>query len=230
MPLKGSAPDGSNGPHALVASVHSPTLEADDRHHLQRVLRLRSGDPLTVTDGEGRWAECIFGAQLSRSSDVVTVDPPLPRLGVAFALIKGGRPELVVQKLVELGIDDIWPFTAERSVVKWDDEKVDKNQVRLDRVAREALMQCRRVWRPTIHRVRPFCDVAALQGAAMADRGGSAVSLSNPIVLIGPEGGWSDDERLAELPRVGLAGPVLRAETAAIAAGTLLGALRESSH
>lgn len=222
------APDGSHGPHTLVDNVHDPRLADDDRHHLERVLRLRTGDPLTVGDGAGRWRSCVWSAEPEPVSDVFTVSSPSPRLGVGFALIKGGRPEFVVQKLVELGIDDIRPFTAERSVVQWDSDKAARNAERLRRVAREAVMQCRRAWLPTVHEPTRFSDVAALSGAVMADRGGSPIDLSLPLVLVGPEGGWSEAELGCGLPRVGLGGPVLRSETAAMAAGTLLAARREN--
>ena len=122
------------------------------------------------------------------------------------------------------------PFRAERSVVQWDAAKADKNQVRLERVAREAVMQCRRAWLPTVHPVVDFATVAALPGAARADMGGSVVSTVNPTVLVGPEGGWSDAERATELPVVGLSNAVLRAETAAIAAGVLLATSRDTDH
>ncbi|MEM9465611.1 MAG: RsmE family RNA methyltransferase [Actinomycetota bacterium] len=211
----------------LVESVDVPVVDGDDRHHLDRVLRLRDGDPLTVGDGAGRWRRCRWGASVEPVGDIVTVDPPTPRLGVAFALIKGGRPELVVQKLVELGIDDIRPFTAARSVVRWDDTKAAKNHVRLERVAREAVMQCRRVWIPIIHPPVGFAEVAALPGSARADRDGSAPTSTHTTVLVGPEGGWTDEERAVDLPVVGLSNAVLRAETAAIAAGALLAARRD---
>lgn len=142
-------------------------------------------------------------------------------------MIKGGRPELVVQKLVELGIDDLRPFAAERSVVRWDDAKAAKNHERLERVAREAVMQCRRVWLPIVHPVVDFASVAALPDASRADRGGAAPTLATPTILVGPEGGWSDAERAADLPVVGLSNGVLRAETAAITAGVLLAARRD---
>ena len=164
--MSGSPPDGQHGPHVLVTSVDTPVLDADDRHHLERVLRLRDGDPMTVGDGAGRWRPCRWGSVVEPIGDVVEVAAPAPRLGVAFALIKGGRPELVVQKLVELGVDDIRPFAAERSVVRWDDAKAAKNHGRLTRVAREAVMQCRRAWLPTVHPVATFADVAALAGAS----------------------------------------------------------------
>ena len=87
-------------------------------------------------------------------------------------------------------------------------------------------MQSRRSWLPTVDDIQGFAEVAALPGAAMADAGGGAPSLQAPTLLVGPEGGWSDEERAADLPRVGLGPHVLRAETAAIAAAAALGMLR----
>ncbi len=220
-------PDGRHGPHVIASSFRDLLLDPDDRHHLSRVVRLRDGDPVTVGDGEGRWQACRWGQELVPVSEVVEVAPPAPRVGVAFALIKGGRPELVVQKLVELGVDDIYPFAAARSVVRWDEDKAAKNLQRLQRVAREAVMQCRRAWLPLVHPVETFATVARLAGASRADHGGEPVSLHNPVVLIGPEGGWDDDERAVDLPVVSLSKAVLRAETAAITAGALLAASRD---
>ena len=111
-------------------SCSSPTsthreLRDDDRHHLERVLRLRAGDPLVLADGAGRWRPARFGA---------TVEPDRRRCERAAApepadhawrspSVKGDKPELVVQKLTELGVDRIVPFRAERSVVRWDDDQ-----------------------------------------------------------------------------------------------------------
>ena len=116
------------------------------------MLRLRDGDSMTVGDGAGRW-RLPLGATVEPTGDIVEVRRRRLRGSVAFALIKGGRPELVVQKLVELGVDDIRPFAAERSVVRWDEVKATKNQQRLERVAREAVMQCRRAWVPSFTRL-----------------------------------------------------------------------------
>ncbi|MEZ5243978.1 MAG: RsmE family RNA methyltransferase [Acidimicrobiales bacterium] len=220
------APDGSHGPHVLVDSVESPHLSDADRHHLTRVLRVRDGDPLTVGDGAGNWRPCRLAAEPEPVERVFHVAKPEPAVGVAFALIKGGRPELVVQKLTELGVDRIAPFVADRSVVQWDEAKAAKNGERFRRVAREAVMQCRRAWLPDIDEVVPFAAVVGEAGVCMADRGGGALTLATPLVMIGPEGGWSDAEAAADVPRVRLAEPILRAETAAIAAGVLLGAAR----
>lgn len=217
---------GGTAPHVRAADLDAPALDPDDRHHLERVRRLRAGDRLTVTDGAGRWRWCRFGAELEPIGAVQADPPPTPSLTVAFALVKGERPELVVQKLTEVGVDRIVPFLAERSVVRWDEERAARHHERLARVAHEAAMQCRRTWWPQVVPVTTFDEVVALPGAAGADRDGAPPSLSASTVLIGPEGGWSDDER-ARLPAVvGLGPNVLRAETAAIAAGTMLVALR----
>ena len=223
------SPDGSHGPHVLVESVESPRLTDHDRHPLTRVLRVREGDLLTVGDGAGHWRPCRLATEPEPLDRVHVVAAPAPAIGVAFALIKGGRPELVVQKLTELGVDRIVPFTAERSVVTWDAQKRSKNLERLRRVAREAVMQCRRAWLPEVEAVTTFAEVAASPGACLADRTGGPIDLGSPLVLVGPEGGWSDAERAVDLARVRLAEPVLRAESAAIAAGVLLAAARSTN-
>jgi 16S rRNA (uracil1498-N3)-methyltransferase len=88
-------------------------------------------------------------------------------------------------------------------------------------------MQCRRTWLPSVAPVADFAAVAALDGACLADVGGAPPTLDRPVVLVGPEGGWTEDERSAGIPLVRLGGHVLRAETAAITAGAILTALRE---
>jgi 16S rRNA (uracil1498-N3)-methyltransferase len=214
-------PDGSHGPHVLVDDLDALDVCADDRHHLERVLRVRAGDPVTIGDGRGGWQPFHWGPMPTPVGERCQVAAPVPRVGVAFALIKGGRPELVVQKLTELGVDDIRPFVAARSVVRWDTDKAARNAERLSRVAREAVMQCRRAWVPTVHDITDFAEVAELHGAAMADMGGAPVN-GQTTLLIGPEGGWDDNERNASIPRIRLSDAVLRAETAAICAGVVL--------
>ena len=218
-------PDGSHGPHVLVDDLDALDIRTDDRHHLDRVLRVRAGDPITVGDGHGGWQPFYWGPMPTPAGERCQVAAPAPRVGVAFALIKGGRPELVVQKLTELGVDDIRPFVAARSVVRWDTDKAARNAERLSRVAREAVMQCRRAWVPTVHAVTEFAEVAELRGAAMADMGGAPFN-GQTTLLIGPEGGWGEDEQRASIPRIALSDAVLRAETAAICAGVVLAAGR----
>ena len=209
----------------MVPDVAKPELSSDDRHHLERVLRIGPGEPMTVSDGCGRWAQCRMGADLELASEVRYESVPEPVITVGFALIKGGRPELIVQKLTELGVDRIVPFVAERSIVKWDEHKAAKNVDRWRRVAREAVMQCRRVWMPEIDDVKRFAALD-LGDVALAVPGGRAITDSEQVVLTGPEGGWSDAELAASPNHVGLGAHVLRAETAAITAAALLGARR----
>jgi 16S rRNA (uracil1498-N3)-methyltransferase len=213
--------------HVFVDDLSDLRLSADDRHHLERVLRLRPGDVLTVSDGAGGRRRCRFGPALEPVGDIELVDPPRPLVTVAFAPAKGDRPEWAVQKLTEVGVDRIVVLATRRSVVRWEGSRAAGRVERLRRVAREAAMQSRRVHLPLVEGLRTFTEVAAEPGAALADLGGEPPSLDRPVLLVGPEGGWEDEERAAPLPRVALGPHVLRAETAAVAAGVLLCALRQ---
>ncbi len=223
-------PGGGDGPHVFANNLETPALRDEDRHHLTRSLRLRPGDTFTVSDGEGSWRVCRLGSGTQGAAEpngeVVYVEAPRPKLTVGFALIKGGRAELVVQKLTELGVDAIVPFTAEHSVVRWDADRATRHIERLRRVAREAAMQSRQVRIPEVGEVAEFADLAAGPGAVRADITGNPPSLDHPTVLIGPEGGWSDAER-RQLPAIRISSSVLRSETAAITAAALLTALRD---
>ena len=225
---RSSAGDARSGPHVLVDDVGAPELAADDRHHLQRALRLRPGDPLTVGDGAGRWRPCRFGDRIEPVGDAVSVDAPSSVLAVGFAVLKGGRSETIVQKLTELGADRIVPFVAERSVVRWDEVKTARLAERWRRVAREAVMQCRRLWLPQVEPVRAFGDLD-LDGAALAVSEGRTLAAGQNFVLVGPEGGWTDAELAAVDRHVCLGPHIMRAETAAIAAAAVLVA-RRSGH
>jgi 16S rRNA (uracil1498-N3)-methyltransferase len=219
--------------HAFVDDLAAPALAEVDRHHLERVLRLRAGEVVTVSDGRGRWRACRFatGGQLEVDGAVVVEPAPAPALTIGFALVKGERPEWVVQKLTEVGVDRIVVLHTARSVVRWDagDDRAARRLERLARVAREAAMQSHRAWLPAIEGPVGFGSAAAWPGACLADAGAAGgPSLARPSVLVGPEGGWTDEELGAGLPSIRLGPHVLRTETAAVAAGTLLSALRES--
>lgn len=214
--------------HAFVDDLDAPRLSGDDHHHLARVLRLRPGAPITVGDGRGRWRPGVLtgGPEVDPTGDVTADAAPAPPVTVAFAMVKGERPELTVQKLTEVGVDRIVPFVAGRTVVKWDAATADRRRARWAAIARQAAMQCRRTWLPQVDGLCSFADVAELPGAALADLAGDPPALAQPTVLIGPEGGWTHEEREAPLPSVCVGSHVLRAETAAITAGALLVSLR----
>lgn len=164
---------------------------------------------------------------METTGPIERTDRSSPAVAVAFALTKGDRPELVVQKLTELDVDEIVPLVATRTVVRWDDAKAARNVARWRIIAREASAQAHRPWLPTIAEVTTFGEAVARPGATLAEPGGEPPSLDHPFVLIGPEGGWAPEELEAVPHRTRLTGTVLRAETAAIAAGALLVALRD---
>jgi 16S rRNA (uracil1498-N3)-methyltransferase len=217
-----------------------PLLADDDAHHLGRVLRLRRGEEVVASDGRGRWARTTWqdGAALEpvRGAPGVGGDGTVqsearavPALTVAFAPVKGERPEWVVQKLTELGIDRIVPLRSERSVVRWSGARGKATVEKLRRVAREAAAQCRRVWLPDVTDTVGFAELASLGGdgeVVLAQLSGDRPSQRQHVVAVGPEGGWSSDELASGLPTVGFGLSVLRAETAAVTAGALLASLR----
>jgi 16S rRNA (uracil1498-N3)-methyltransferase len=212
--------------HVFVDDLHEPVLSDDDEHHLARVLRLRDGEIVTASDGRGAVRVCTWrSARLEPASDVERTSPPRPAITIGFALVKGERPEWIVQKLTECGVDRVVPFIAARSVVRWDDDKARRHVARWRQISREAAMQSRRAFLPEVAEVVSFDEALAVSGA-LADPGGAPPSLSQPGVLIGPEGGWSDSELSSAPARVALGPHVLRAETASVAAGVLLCALR----
>ena len=137
---------------------------------------------------------------------VVTEPRTGPEVTVAFAPTKGDRPEWVVQKLTELGVDRVVPLRTARSVVRWEGERGDKQVERLRRVAREASAQSRRVWLPRgVGGVPPRCAGRHRRRPARPGRpGGGAPGLDRPVIAVGPEGGWDDDERADVTGSVGL--------------------------
>lgn len=226
----------------FVSDLATLVLDAESVHHLVDVLRLRPGELVVASDGRGSWVPCRVTSAVSRRdgrnrdlASILVVDGPValtaevgPSLTVAFAPVKGDRPEWVVQKLTELGVDRIVPITTRRSVVRWEGERAGRSVERLARVAREASSQSRRTRLPEIGPLSSLSELAGLTGAdpSLAQPGGEPPSLHHPVIAIGPEGGWDPDELAADLPIVGLGPTVLRAETAAIVAGSLLCGLR----
>lgn len=211
----------------FVEDPAAPQLSSDDAHHLARVLRLAAGETVVATDGRGRWSRCTY-----RGDGTLEADGPLefeaapaPALTVAFAPVKSVRPEWAVQKLTELGIDRIVLLSTARSVVRWDPGRAAANLERLGRVVVEASAQSRRVWLPELVGVVGL-DALERTGTALAEPGGPPPTTDVTGIAVGPEGGWATEELSGGWPTVGLGTLVLRAETAALAAGVLLGAQR----
>ena len=222
----------------FVGDLDELELGAADAHHLSRVLRLRPGEAVGASDGAGSWRSCVVAGatggevRLDPTGEVVTDAPPDPPITVGFSLVKGDRPELIVQKLTELGVDRILPLAAARSVVRWDADRSVRGLARLRQVAREAAMQARRAWLPEVAPPATVAAAAAAVGAAgglCEQGGGEPLSLRRPALLVGPEGGWAPQEATCGLPAVGLGPTTLRSETAAITAGVLLCGLRSGT-
>lgn len=214
------------GPHVFVEDLESLVLADHDRHHLARSLRLRDGDQLTVSDGRFSWRPAVFGDVLVAAGPIVEVAPPTYELTIGIALTKAAKPEFVVQKTTEIGIDNVVLFPAIHSVTKWDETKRSKNLIRLKRVAREAAMQSRRVAIPSVSFASGLPEIAHTQTAHRADFGGAPMNSGHRCIVIGPEGGWGEDEVSHVPDAVDLGVHVLRAETAALAAATLMAHLR----
>ena len=211
--------------HVFVQSLDAPSLSDDDQHHLLKVLRIKSTDQITVSNGVGGWitASLTKDGEVRTTSELFVVEPPKWSLCIAFAPVKGEKPEVIVQKLTELGIDEIIPLApTSRSVVRWDGAKAEKQTGRLQRVANEASMQSRRVWLPVVHPVTQLADLVSRSEVAFAEPGGVEVAAVHRTIVVGPEGGFAPDELDGSVSRVSLGESVLRAETAAIVAGALM--------
>lgn len=225
-----SGPAGSPGPHVFVDDLDAPVLNDHDTAHLERSLRMRPGDPLSVSDGRGSFAHAAYrGDGHLDLEDAPTLLPaPEPEVTVAFALVKSSKPELAIQKLTELGVDHIVVLQAERTVVRWDSGKVESARKRWERVVREASMQSHRVRLPSVEALIPASEYLRRPDVARADFGVNPVNAAHRIVAIGPEGGWAPAERELGSTAVSLGPTVLRAETAAITAGVLLTGFRDA--
>jgi 16S rRNA (uracil1498-N3)-methyltransferase len=214
--------------HVIVAELEAPELDPADRHHLGSVLRLRPGEVVSVTDGRGGWRPCRVsaGCDLVPEGDILRTSRPEPPVTVGFAPVKGDRPEWAVQKLTELGVDRIVVLVADRSVVRWEGERRSRHLDKLRVVAHQAAMQSRQLWLPEVTGPEAVRTLAAYPGVAMAAPGGAPPNLAYPTVLVGPEGGWTAAEMEAARSTVDLGPGLLRTESAAVAAGVLLTALR----
>jgi len=210
--------------HVLVNDLDSCDLDDIADHHLRRVLRLRDGESVTLTDGRGRWrAACWTTSGVEPVGETVTVERG-PEIAVALAIPKQDKPEWTVSKLVECGVDRIILLHCERSVVRWDAGRSERNVERLERVARSALEQSRRVHRCVIE--GPVSASAVLPEAVAAEPGGRHLEAGDRLVAIGPEGGWSPSEVDLAHDRVELADTVLRVETAALVAAVKMTGMR----
>jgi 16S rRNA (uracil1498-N3)-methyltransferase len=243
--------------HVLVEVDLPDTLAVSgaDGHHLVRVRRLQVGEAVTAADGRGHWRPYLVGTVGDRVLELTATGPsrtepvPTPGLAVAFALTKGVKPETVVRQLTELGVDEMLPVIATRSVARPRAERAGAVVGRLERVAREAAMQARRARLPRIAPLGPLAALAGRPGLVIAERGDlGTIGPPDPgpagwLLVVGPEGGWAPEDLLVldadalerhgpdggpvrVVPRLVVGPHVLRAETAAVAAAAVLSAHR----
>lgn len=218
-------------------------LTGAEAHHAATVRRVRVGEDVTVGDGRGAWitGECTAVAPREVVVRVTTRDDvaePSPRLVLVQALAKGDRDELAIQAATELGVDEIVPWQAGRSVSRWDAVKADKGRARWVTIVREAAKQAHRAWVPA---VSPLVTTKALAARSAASR----MILLEPtatdrlttldlggdrdvVMIVGPEGGVSPEE-IGSLTDAGatmarLGDTVLRTSTAGPAALSVVSA------
>jgi len=213
-------------------------LEGAEAKHAVAANRLRVGEQLLIGNGRGLIAggvaEEVSPARLRMRVDRVTESMPVsPRVVLVQALAKGDRDELAVQASTELGVSAVIPWSAERSVSRWEGQKAQKGVARWQAIAREASKQSIRAWVPDVESVHSTAQLADVAGTgtmlvleptaevplsrAVVDAGGDDI-----VLVVGPEGGIAPRE-LAALTGAGatavrLGSEVLRTSTAGPAA------------
>jgi 16S rRNA (uracil1498-N3)-methyltransferase len=218
------------------------TVEGDEAHHAVVVRRLRAGERVVLTDGLGTSVTGVV-VETGKRSLVVTAhqvssqERPEPSFTVVQALPKGDRGELAVEVLTEIGVSTVVPWAAARSVAVWRGERAAKALGRWRSTSREAAKQARRSWFPEVRDLAVTDEVtervtaAALAVILHEEAGAPLATVEVPdrgeiLVVVGPEGGLTDDEVTAFTAAGGhavrLGAEVLRTSTAGVAAVSAL--------
>jgi len=212
------------------------TVRGDEHHYLARVRRARAGDAIELVDGSGRRARAVIekieaDATVLRAESAEAIADARPRVRVLVPPIKGDRMDACIEKLVEVGADELVVWPAARAVVRLDGERRAARVAHYQAIAQAASRQSGRATIPSV----AFADsLAAALGALPA--GGARVVLdpaaerapfpvADDLTLIGgPEGGFAPEEldALAGFTAIGLGPRVLRAETAPVVAVALV--------
>ncbi len=220
-------------------------VEGDEAHHAAVVRRIAAGEQVIVGDGQGAG---VAGTVQTVTRDLVTIlveerrdEPePTPRLVLVQALAKGGRDEDAVEAATELGVDEVIPWQAARSIVQWRGPKATKAHQKWVNVVEAAAKQSRRLRTPLVADLVTTRQLVARLGGptvtpfvlheeASEPLAGAALPGSGEIVLVvGPEGGIGPDE-LDQLVEAGarpvrLGAGVLRSGTAGPAAISVVSA------
>jgi 16S rRNA (uracil1498-N3)-methyltransferase len=217
----------------VVAELRAGELAitGDEHHYLGRVRRVRVGDPIELVDGVGHRASAKIIAMTETETKVEvgaveTVSEPRPHVRVMLPLIKGDRMDYALEKLVEVGANEVIVWMAERSVVRLDPAKRDARVAHYAAVIDAAAKQSGRATIPTVayaelrHALRALPVGARFVLDQDAER--AAVSGDDVTIISGPEGGFAPIEQhqlgAAGFVGMGLGPTVLRAETAPVVA------------
>ncbi len=217
-------------------------VTGDEAHHAVAVRRLRVGEQVVLTDGAGTAAtgtveETGKRRFTVRLSDVRRDGRPDPELVVVQALPKGERGEVAVEVLTEIGVGEIVPWAAARSVAVWKGERAARSLARWRSTAREAGKQARRSWAVDVAELVGTEEAVALvaeadlavvlhEAAGEPLRDVDVPASGRIVVVVGPEGGLTDEEvaafAAAGARTVRLGAEVLRTSTAGVAAAAAL--------
>ena len=214
-------------------------------HHLRQSLRLQPGEILSVTDDRGtryraEIAEVTGHALVGRIVDTTSAPAKAgASIILAQALLKGEKMDWVIQKATELGVDRIVPVLSAHSVVRPRADRIEHQRARWQRIALEAAQQSERWSLPLLDEPATVAELwsrskTAASKILLAERSSGASLTNVPLpgpggelwLLIGPEGGWEQEEAAQALQQgfvaVTLGSRILRAETAAIAAMSIV--------
>ena len=210
----------------------------DDANHAIRVLRMQVGDEFMLSDGNGSWSQVVATEVKKKSMQVRVTDsgfqaPLATTITVVQALPKGDRAKEAIELLTEAGVDRIVPWASARSI--------GKGSEKFAITAREASKQSRRFRIPEVTDVSTtaqICEAIKLSDLAIAFHESATSKLSDQVsshnvehllIIIGPEGGLTDEEIAAFTEagaKVALMGrPILRSAHAGIAAVSAVSAL-----
>ncbi len=211
-------------------------LDGDEGRHAATVKRIRVGEHVGLTDGAGTRAvgsviEAGKTTLTVRLDQVERITRATPVVTVVQAIPKGDRGELAVEMLTEIDVDRIVPWAASRSVAVWKGERATKGLAKWRGAARTAAKQSRRAWLPEVTELATTAQVVELiaatdlavvlhEAAALPLAELSLDGVGSILVIVGPEGGISDEELqlFADAQVVRLGPSVLRTSTAGVAA------------
>ena len=222
-------------------TISTEVLLGEDATQHIRVLRLKAGAEITLFNGLGGQYSAVLQDVQKRSCSALinsfqetNNESPL-HLHLGQVISRGDRMEFVIQKAVELGVNEITPLISERCGVKINAERMLKKQLQWQKIAIAACEQSGRNIVPTIHNTQPLqtwceCNDQATKLTLHPRASYSINTLANDInkirLLIGPEGGLTDDEidltQTLNFTETLLGPRVLRTETAALTAITAL--------